>query len=65
MSGWSCPHELKETCLKVDGAWCRPGMKGCILQGKVTFRDGVVPAPEWPVGHPRHRPKAAPREDGT
>ena len=68
MSGWSCPHELNEVCLKVDGAWCRPGMKGCILQGKVTFHDGVVPSPEWPVGHPRHRPRAAPeapREDGA
>lgn len=35
-------------CKKVDGAYCRPGMKGCILVGKVTFQDGVIPAPVWP-----------------
>jgi hypothetical protein len=25
-------------------------MRGCILAGKVTFHDGVVPFPEWPLG---------------
>ena len=51
MSGWSCKYEVNAICLKVDGALCRPGMKGCILQGQVTFHDGVVPTPEWPAGH--------------
>jgi hypothetical protein len=36
--------------MKVAGAYCRPGMKGCILVGKVTFQDGVIPAPVWPPG---------------
>ncbi len=54
MSSWNCPHEVNGTCAKVAGAYCRPGMKGCILVGKVTFQDGVVPAPVWP-----------PRADGT
>ena len=59
MSGWSCQYEVNDICLKVDGAICRPGMKGCILQGKVTFHDGQVPSPEWPAGHPRHNPFTA------
>lgn len=50
MSSWSCRYELKGICKKVDGAYCRPGMKGCILVGKVKFEDGVVPAPVWPEG---------------
>ena len=54
MSSWNCRHEVNGTCMKVAGAYCRPGMKGCILVGKVTFQDGVIPAPVWP-----------PREDGS
>jgi len=49
MSSWNCRYEVNGICRKVDGAYCRPGMKGCILVGKVTFQDGVVPAPEWPA----------------
>ncbi len=48
MSSWSCRHEASGICRKVDGAYCRPGMKGCILVGKVKFEDGVIPAPVWP-----------------
>ena len=55
MSGWGCPHEVNGICDKVDGAWCRPGMMGCILYGKVTFQDGVIPSPSWPSGHERSR----------
>jgi hypothetical protein len=50
LSSWSCPHQVNEVCRKVKGAYCRPGMRGCILVGKVTFQDGVVPAPVWPPG---------------
>ncbi|MGA8893554.1 MAG: hypothetical protein WB493_18480 [Anaeromyxobacteraceae bacterium] len=53
MSSWSCRYEADGLCRKVDGAYCRPGMKGCILVGKVTFQDGVVPSPVWPPGHVR------------
>jgi hypothetical protein len=55
MSGWSCKFEVNETCLRLDGAYCRPGMKGCILHGQVTFQDGIVPAPTWPRGHLRNQ----------
>ncbi len=48
VSSWSCRYEASGICRKVDGAYCRPGMKGCILVGRVTFQDGVVPSPVWP-----------------
>jgi len=48
VSSWNCRHEVNGICQKVDGAYCRPGMKGCILVGKVKFQDGVIPAPVWP-----------------
>ncbi len=47
-------------CKKVDLACCRPGMKGCILVGKVTFADGVIPAPVWPDGEGRGKRAADP-----
>lgn len=55
MSGWSCRFDVNGICDRVDGAYCRPGMKGCILQGQVTFHDGVVPLPVWPEGQLRNR----------
>ena len=48
MSSWSCPHEDRGLCRKVARAHCRPGMKGCVLAGKVQFQDGAVPSPVWP-----------------
>lgn len=62
MSSWSCRHESEGLCRKVDGAYCRPGMKGCILVGKVTFADGIVPAPVWPEGAERAN-RASGRDD--
>jgi hypothetical protein len=58
LSSWSCRYEADGLCRKVDGAYCRPGMKGCILVGKVTFQDGVVPSPVWPPesGPPAREP---------
>ncbi len=53
LSSWSCRHEVGGLCKKVDLAFCRPGMKGCVLVGKVTFPDGVIPAPVWPEGSRR------------
>jgi hypothetical protein len=51
--------------VKVDGALCRPGMKGCILVGKVKFQDGVVPSPVWPEGaHPQRDAHDDPSRDG-
>ena len=53
---WDCPNEVNGTCRRVEGAYCQPGMKGCILAGKVQFPDGAVPSPIWPPDHPRNRP---------
>ncbi len=50
MSSWSCPHQVDDICRKVNGAYCRPGMRGCILFGKVIFQDGKIPYPVWPPG---------------
>ncbi len=63
VSSWSCPHEVDGICNKVAGAYCRPGMKGCVLAGKVQFQDGVVPAPRWPPGKEPARTHPA-RDDG-
>ena len=59
MSSWSCPHEVGGICQRVNGAFCRPGMKGCVLCGKVQFQDGVIPAPVWPA------PRAPAEPDAT
>ncbi len=38
MSGtWGCPHEVNNTCGKVGGLPCDPGMKGCVLAGRYIF----------------------------
>ncbi len=59
VSSWNCPHQVNEVCVKVAGAYCRPGMRGCVLFGKVTFQDGKVPYPVWPPGaDPRERARA-------
>jgi hypothetical protein len=59
MSSWSCPHQVDDLCIKVQGAYCRPGMRGCVLAGRVVFEDGVVPSPVWPEGaDPRERAQA-------
>ena len=37
--GWSCPHELKGLCTKINNLPCTPGMKGCELAGRYVFFD--------------------------
>lgn len=38
MSGtWGCPHEVNNTCGKVNNLPCDPGMKGCVLAGRYIF----------------------------
>jgi hypothetical protein len=54
MSAWGCPHEVDGLCDKLAGAFCRPGIKGCVLAGKVEFADGKIPAPVWPEGPRTH-----------
>lgn len=59
MSSWSCKYQVDDLCRKVKGAYCRPGMRGCIVFGKVTFQDGEAPYPVWPPGaDPRERAEA-------
>ncbi len=60
MSSWSCPNEERGLCNKVARAYCRPGMKGCVLVGKVTFQDGTIPDPVWPDAHPKTAPAPQP-----
>lgn len=37
MGGWGCVHEVNETCTRVAGRPCDPGMKGCVLAGRFRF----------------------------
>jgi hypothetical protein len=64
LTAWTCPHEESGLCRKVAGAYCRPGMKGCVLVGKVRFQDGVIPSPVWPEeARPGRRPPAEEDEE--
>ena len=56
MSAWSCPHDLDGVCQRVQGAVCAPGMRGCVLEGKVRFAREELNRPRKPV-------KAAPTAD--
>lgn len=37
--GWGCPHEVDDTCTKLNKLPCNPGMKGCVLAGRYVFAD--------------------------
>lgn len=37
--GWGCPHEVDDTCTKLNKLPCNPGMKGCVLAGRYVFTD--------------------------
>lgn len=37
MSGWSCPHQTGDYFCQRVRRDCVPGMKGCVLRGKVRF----------------------------
>ncbi len=49
MSAWSCPHDLNGICQLVSGAVCDPGMRGCVLHGKVRFANADKNVPRKPV----------------
>ena len=55
--GWGCPHEIDGLCQRVNGAICEPGMRGCVIDGKVTFPDGRAHLPRWP--QPARKPGGA------
>lgn len=48
-TAWSCPHDLDGICQKVRGAGCAPGMRGCVLEGKVRFANPDMNLPRKPV----------------
>ncbi|MCA1908342.1 MAG: hypothetical protein LDL39_08280 [Magnetospirillum sp.] len=52
MGGWGCVHEVNETCTRVAGRPCDPGMKGCVLAGRFRFSNEDK-------NRPPKRPKAA------
>jgi hypothetical protein len=58
MSSWSCPHDLNGICQLVQGAACDPGMRGCVLHGKVRFASEAKNQPRKPV---KAAPAAPPR----
>lgn len=37
MSSWSCPHQTGDYYCQRVKRDCEPGMKGCVLRGKVRF----------------------------
>jgi hypothetical protein len=71
MGSWGCPHEVDGLCRRVNGAYCVPGMRGCVLHGKVVFPDGAERLPHWPERdgspRPRHGPAETPpsEDDGS
>jgi len=61
MSAWSCPHDVDGICQQVAGARCDPGMRGCVLYGKVRFAGDERGLPRKPVrAEPVDTPPAAP-----
>ncbi len=62
MSAWSCPHDLNGICQKVAGAVCDPGMRGCVLHGKVRFASAEKQAERKPVkAEPAAKPASSPK----
>ena len=52
MSGWSCPHQTGNYFCQRVKRECVPGMKGCVLRGKVRFAKDEVysnPSAESPA----------------
>lgn len=49
MSAWSCPHDIDNICQRVQGAHCDPGMRGCVLEGRVRFAREPMNLPRKPV----------------
>jgi hypothetical protein len=62
--GWGCPHEVDGLCQRVNGAICEPGMRGCVIDGKVTFPDGRAHLPRWPQPGGKAGGGADPRKPG-
>lgn len=59
---WGCPHDLNGICQKVLGAVCAPGMRGCVMEGKVRFANEAMNLPRKPV---KAGPPAEPEKPAT
>ena len=46
MGSWGCPHECNGVCQRVKKLPCDPGMKGCVLYGRLVFSN---PAKNPPI----------------
>jgi hypothetical protein len=49
MGSWGCPHEFNGLCQKVLQRECDPGMKGCVLYGRVVFANPEKNPPPRPA----------------
>lgn len=62
MGSWGCPHEMNGVCLHVKSLPCDPGMKDCVLYGRVTFSNPAknprprTELPETAVAKPPEQP---------
>lgn len=63
MTAWSCPHDIGGICQRVQGAMCDPGMRGCVLHGKVVFAKDEMNLPRKPVV--AEKPKKGPGKTQT
>lgn len=61
MGGWGCPHEFDGVCQRVNQRECDPGMKGCVLYGRVVFSN---PAKNPPATSGSRKPAEAPGGGG-
>ena len=59
MSSWNCPHDVDNVCQRVMGARCDPGMRGCVLEGRVRFAQEERNAVRKPV----RADKSSPNEE--
>ena len=64
-TAWSCPHDLDGVCQQVRGARCEPGMRGCVLEGKVRFANPDMNLPHKPVKAETVTPDAAKKKPAT
>ncbi len=62
MSTWGCPNELNGVCQLVFGAKCDPGMRGCVLHGKVRFASDEANTTRKPKKAPPAAAKALPKK---
>lgn len=52
---WGCPHQSSGTCLKLRQD-CEPGMRGCVLYGKVRFAEHGIRSADALVRAKRRAP---------